>query len=125
MASIHSKDTKPEITLRDALIAKGFKFETNYGVDKIDIAFPYKKIAVFVDGCFWHGCLLHSHKITTNEAYWQTKLNRNMERDKEKTEKLKTEGWQVIRFWEHELSNIDSVIGRIQNLHKENHERSK
>lgn len=114
MSSIHSKDTKPEITLRDALSAKGLKFETNYGSEKIDIAFPTDKLAIFIDGCFWHGCPIHSHKIGTNEAYWQAKLQKNKERDKIKTAKLKSEGWIVLRFWEHELTDIDTVVSKIQ-----------
>ena len=114
MASIHSKDTRPELILRKALLAKGLNFEVNYCTYKIDIAFPDQKIAVFVDGCFWHGCPLHSHKISTNEAYWQPKLERNKERDKIKTAKLKAEGWVVMRFWEHELTDVDSVVTQIQ-----------
>ena len=118
MASIHSKDTKPELLLRDALLSKGLKFDTNYGKDKIDIAFPDQKVAVFVDGCFWHGCPLHSHKIGTNEAYWNPKLERNKERDKQKTETLKAQGWTVMRFWEHELTDLDAVVVQIQNALK-------
>jgi DNA mismatch endonuclease, patch repair protein len=114
MASIHSKDTKPELVLREALLAEGLNFQTNYGPCKIDIAFPDKKIAVFVDGCFWHGCPLHSHKIGTNEAYWRQKLERNKERDKSKTAKLQNEGWVVLRFWEHDMAKLDSVVQSIQ-----------
>lgn len=114
MAAIHSKDTKPELILRDALLAKGLNFENNYCAYKIDIAFPDQKIAVFVDGCFWHGCPTHSHKIGTNEAYWQPKLEKNRERDKIKTAKLKAEGWVVMRFWEHELTDAEQVVRQIQ-----------
>jgi DNA mismatch endonuclease (patch repair protein) len=113
MASIHSKDTKPEIILREALSAKGLKYETHYGPERIDVAFPSERIAVFVDGCFWHGCPIHSHKVGTNEAYWQPKLERNKERDRLKNEKLESQHWTVLRFWEHELPEIDSVIDRI------------
>ena len=114
MAAIHSKDTKPELILRDALSAKGLKFETNYGVDKIDIAFCDQKIAIFVDGCFWHGCPIHSHKITTNEAYWNPKLEMNRKRDEQKTEKLRAQGWVVMRFWEHELNDVETIVEKIQ-----------
>jgi len=113
MAAIHSKNTKPEIVLREALSAKGLQYETYWGPERIDIAFPFEMIAVFVDGCFWHGCPIHSHKIGTNEAYWQQKLEKNKERDKLKNEKLKSEGWRVLRFWEHELSDMDSVLNTI------------
>jgi DNA mismatch endonuclease (patch repair protein) len=114
MAAIHSKNTKPELILRNALYAKGIEFETYYSSEKIDIAFPIKKMAVFVDGCFWHGCPVHSHKIGTNETYWQPKLQKNIERDKRKTEKLKKQGWTVLRFWEHELIDKDKVVNKIQ-----------
>lgn len=114
MSAIHSKDTVPEVTLRKALWTKGFRFRIQYGKEKIDIAFPAKKVAVFVDGCFWHGCPVHSHKITTNEAYWKPKLEKNMKRDKLKTEKLKAQGWTVMRFWEHELTDLDTVVNKIQ-----------
>ena len=116
MSSIHSKDTKPELILRDALVIRNLNFKTYYGVEKIDMAFPEQKIAVFVDGCFWHGCPIHSHKITTNQIYWQTKLARNKERDKQKTEKLRNQGWVVMRFWEHELSDISTVVNKIQQM---------
>jgi DNA mismatch endonuclease (patch repair protein) len=114
MASIRSKNTKPEIILREALSAKGLRYETYFGPEKIDIAFPSERIAVFVDGCFWHGCPKHFHKVGTNEAYWQQKLEKNKERDKLKNEKLKSESWTVLRFWEHELLDIDPIVNRIQ-----------
>ena len=114
MSAIHSKNTVPELTLRKALWAKGFRFRIHYGKEKIDIAFPTKKLAIFVDGCFWHGCPIHSHKITTNEAYWLPKLEKNKERDKQKNEKLQAQGWTVMRFWEHELTDIDNVVNIIR-----------
>lgn len=82
MSAIRSKNTKPEISLRKALWAKDLRFRKHYGIEKIDIAFPSKKIAVFVDGCFWHGCPLHSHIPKSNQSYWKPKLTKNIERDK-------------------------------------------
>jgi DNA mismatch endonuclease, patch repair protein len=113
MSAIHSENTKPEIELRKALWAKGLRFRKYYGKEKIDIAFPKPKIAVFVDGCFWHGCPIHSHVPKSNKKYWIPKLKRNVERDISKNERLELEGWKVLRFWEHELSNINQVIGKI------------
>ena len=69
-----------------------------------------EKIAVFVDGCFWHGCPVHSHIPKSNIGYWAPKLKKNKERDKEKNERLLEQGWRVLRFWEHELDNLESVI---------------
>ncbi len=113
MSAIHSKDTVPEVTLRRALWAKGCRFRVQYGEEKIDIAFPRKRVAVFVDGCFWHSCPIHSRKVRTNENYWNPKLAKNKERDKRKTVKLETEGWLVLRFWEHDLKSLDSVVDHI------------
>jgi DNA mismatch endonuclease (patch repair protein) len=113
MSAIRSRNTMPEIILRKALFARGLRFRTDYGKERIDIAFPGKKIAVFVDGCFWHGCPIHSHTPKSNEAYWTLKLRRNMERDIMKNERLRETGWKVIRFWEHELSDINLVLERI------------
>jgi DNA mismatch endonuclease (patch repair protein) len=114
MASIRSKNTKPEIVFRNALSSKQLTFETNCGSEKIDIAFPSEKIAIFVDGCFWHGCPIHGHIPTTHPEYWAPKLRRNIERDKSQNERLRNKGWLVLRFWEHELGNIDKVLEETQ-----------
>lgn len=114
MASIRSVDTKPEINLRKALWARGLRFRIHYGKEKIDIAFPHKKLAIFIDGCFWHGCPIHAHMPKSHEEYWLPKLKKNIERDKSKNERLRNEGWRIMRFWEHELVNINEVVDKIQ-----------
>lgn len=114
MSSIRSKDTRPEMSLRSALWAKGLRFRKHYGAEKIDIAFPSKKLAVFVDGCFWHGCPVHSHLPKSHEEYWHVKLRRNIERDKRTNERLIVAGWKVVRFWEHELKSVEDAVGKIQ-----------
>ncbi len=114
MAAIHSKNTAPELTLRRALWKKGYRYRVNYGNEKIDVAFPLKKIAIFVDGCFWHSCPIHSHLPKSNQEYWIPKLERNRKRDKVNTEKLEKEGWKVIRFWEHEMDNLDKLIEQVK-----------
>ncbi len=114
MAAIRSENTKPEVALRKALWAKGLRFRVQYGEEKIDIAFPVKKLAIFVDGCFWHGCPVHSHMPKSNESYWYPKLKKNIVRAKAKDERLQNDGWTVLHFWEHELQDIDKVIGKIQ-----------
>jgi len=103
MSAIRSKHTAPEIAFRKALRRKGIAYKLHYGKAKIDIAIPSKKLAIFIDGCFWHGCPKHSHKPKTNRAYWLPKLRKNKQRDKAKTAKLKAAGWKVIRFWEHDV----------------------
>jgi DNA mismatch endonuclease (patch repair protein) len=113
MSAIHSKNTMPEVALRKALFARGLRFRIHYGNEKIDIAFPSKKTAIFVDGCFWHGCPLHSHIPKSNMDYWNPKLKKNIERDQEKNERLEKAGWEVLRFWEHELADIEVVVKKI------------
>lgn len=114
MSAIRSENTKPEIALRKALWAKGLRFRVYYGKEKIDIAFPSKKLAIFVDGCFWHGCPIHSHLPKSHKEYWHPKLKRNIERDKAKNRLLERDGWKVLRFWEHELKEMEQVIDKIQ-----------
>jgi DNA mismatch endonuclease (patch repair protein) len=114
MSAIRSENTKPEIALRKALWAKGLRFRKYYGKEKIDISFPSKRLAIFVDGCFWHGCPVHSNLPKTHKEYWYPKLKMNKERDKAKNKRLEAQGWKVLRFWEHELNDISVVLDTIR-----------
>jgi DNA mismatch endonuclease (patch repair protein) len=102
-----SRDTKPELALRRAAHALGLRYRVSVRpLPKVrrtaDMVFTKAKIAVFLDGCFWHGCPEHHTKSATNAAYWAEKVMRNRERDAE-TDRLFVEaGWAVIRVWEHE-----------------------
>ncbi|MGF9755075.1 very short patch repair endonuclease [Microvirga sp. 0TCS3.31] len=100
-------DTSPEVTLRRALHRDGLRFRVGFPVPgqprrSIDIAFPRIRVAVFVDGCFWHACPEHASWPTSNAAWWRQKLARNVERDRESDDFLERAGWHVIRVWEHE-----------------------
>ena len=112
MSAIKSTHTKPEVKLRKALFAAGLRYRLHYGKEKIDIAFPGKKVAVFVDGCFWHMCPKHGHLPKSNKSYWLPKLKKNVKRAKEKDKCLKKEGWKVLHFWEHEFDNLDRVVSK-------------
>ena len=108
MRSNRRVDTKPEVSLRSLLHQSGLRFRKDYPIrlptGKVahsDIAFTKRKIAVFVDGCFWHCCPDHGTVPKSNQAYWIPKLRQNIERDKSITEGLLSEGWRVIRIWEH------------------------
>ncbi len=114
MSAIRSENTKPEMLLRKALWARNLRFRVYYGKEKIDIAFPSKKVAIFVDGCFWHGCPFHSHIPKSNKEYWLPKLKKNIERDQNKNQRLEAEGWKVLRFWEHEIQDKIKIIEKIQ-----------
>jgi DNA mismatch endonuclease (patch repair protein) len=106
MARIKLRGTGPEMLLRRALWATGLRYRLKLKVPlpgKSDIIFPGPKLAVFVDGCFWHGCPLHGHLPKTREGYWEPKLARIRKRDTEANAKLQTMGWRVLRFWEHQV----------------------
>ncbi|WEH33580.1 very short patch repair endonuclease [Streptomyces sp. AM 4-1-1] len=101
------RDTAPEVAVRKLLHAGGRRYRLNVRVPDmprrtIDIAFPRAKVAVFLDGCFWHGCPQHATRPKANAEWWREKLDRNMARDVETTEHLAAAGWTVLRFWEHE-----------------------
>jgi len=116
MKGNRSVNTVPEILLRKELFRIGFRYRVHYSLPgKPDIVFPSKKIAVFIDGCFWHMCPKCSLMPKTNTGYWTAKLNRNVQRMKEVNTALKNDGWKVIRVWEHEIkSNLASTLDRIQ-----------
>lgn len=82
---------------------------------KPDFVFRKSRVAVFVDGCFWHGCPEHCKMPSTNPEFWKRKLAANRERDAEVTEKLQDVGWQVLRIWEHELkaANEDALLAKV------------
>ena len=110
MSRIRATDTKPEVLLRKALWKKGLRYRKNYKAlpGKPDIVLPRQKIVIFVDGDFWHA---RGHQdnpgeqITSNQDYWQKKLARNVERDKEVNDELTEAGWLVLRFWESDIKN--------------------
>jgi DNA mismatch endonuclease, patch repair protein len=102
-------DTKPEMALRRALHRQGYRFRKDYRLDlaegrrvRPDIAFTARRVAVFVDGCFWHACPEHGTKPANNVWYWEPKLRRNVERDRAADAALAAAGWDVVRVWEHE-----------------------
>ncbi|MFD7444627.1 very short patch repair endonuclease [Streptomyces sp. NPDC059909] len=102
-----NRNTTPEMAVRKLLYAAGLRYRLHVRVPdmprrSIDIAFPGPKVAVFLDGCFWHGCPLHATHPKANAVWWREKLDRNMARDRETNEQLAKAGWTVLRFWEHE-----------------------
>ncbi len=87
-----------------------------------DIAFTRAKVAVFVDGCYWHGCPEHGRRVGgANASYWGPKIARNRERDEEQTERLERAGWTVVRIWEHEdpslaAQRVSEIVRQSSNL---------
>jgi DNA mismatch endonuclease (patch repair protein) len=100
-------DTTPERAIRSLLHARGYRYRKDFTIRagevrvRADIVFTRQRLAVFVDGCFWHRCPEHGNRPRKNTAYWGEKLARNVARDKRVTDALAADGWRVIRIWEH------------------------
>ncbi|MEH0818540.1 MULTISPECIES: very short patch repair endonuclease [unclassified Micromonospora] len=117
------KDTEPELAIRRALHRAGVRYRIGVPVTglrrrTIDIAFTGIKLAVFVDGCFWHGCPQHATWPRANAAWWEAKILKNRERDRETTRQLEDQGWTVIRIWEHEPAEdaADRILGVVRGM---------
>lgn len=110
MAAIRRRDTTPEKLVRSLLHAEGMRFRVDHPVRvgdarpiRPDIVFTRRKLTVFIDGCYWHGCPKHGVRHGgANASYWGPKIARNQERDAENTRRLESAGWTVLRFWEHD-----------------------
>ncbi|MEU6715015.1 very short patch repair endonuclease [Nonomuraea sp. NPDC046802] len=107
MQANRSRDTKPEVALRRAAHALGLRYRVCARPlpdlrRTADMVFPSEKVAVFVDGCFWHGCPEHRTVPAANSSYWANKVQRNMARDAETDRLLREAGWVPVRFWEHD-----------------------
>lgn len=107
MAGQRRRDTQPELALRRGLWARGLRYRVDYRVlpelrRRADLAFVGPRVAVFVDGCFWHRCPDHGTTPRANRAWWVAKLDKNVERDRDTDARLRAEDWVVVRVWEHE-----------------------
>lgn len=118
MSRNRAKDTSPEVALRRALWAagiRGYRLHTRAVPGRPDIAFGRAKLAIFVHGCFWHGCPKHSHVPKSNAKFWEEKFARNRARDTRKEAELRAAGWKVMTFWEHDVTTrLSQVVARIQ-----------
>lgn len=119
MSKIRGKNTKPELILRKALYSKGYRYRIHHKINgcisRPDIVFIRKKIAIFVDGEFWHGKDWEKQKKKLDKQFWIDKIERNMERDKEADTFLKKDGWIVLRFWSKDIEkDLDDVLSRIE-----------
>jgi DNA mismatch endonuclease (patch repair protein) len=117
MQANRARDTRPEIVLRSELNRFGLRFRKHYRPVRgirggVDIAFTRWKLAVFVDGCFWHGCPDHGSIPVTNAEWWGYKLQATRSRDKRNDDVLLANGWRVLHAWEHEP--VAEVIARVQ-----------
>lgn len=113
MSSLRTTGTGPELALRRELHRRGLRYRVNVPdlPGRPDIALTRARIAVFVDGCFWHGCPDHAVAPRANAAWWRSKLDANVTRDRRTDERLQELGWSVIRAWEHERpSDVADVV---------------
>lgn len=107
MQSNRSRDTSPELAVRRLLHAAGLRYRVDIAPvpglrRRADIVFSRQRVAVFIDGCFWHGCREHGPiRFGTNAEYWLTKIEQNRARDVDTTAKFEANGWRVLRFWSH------------------------
>jgi DNA mismatch endonuclease (patch repair protein) len=122
MRSNRGRDTRPELAVRRLLHSNGYRYR--YRVDysplggrrRADIVFTRQRVAIFIDGCFWHSCPIHGTQPRQNSTYWGPKLRRNVERDRETDDALRRARWTVLRFWEHEPPDAvaASIIGTLR-----------
>jgi len=110
MRANRRRDTGPELALRRELHRRGLRFRVDHGAVetircRVDIAFTRARVAVFVDGCFWHQCPAHSNLPRANRDWWAQKLASNVARDRRNDLELEAAGWRVLRVWEHEPAN--------------------
>ncbi|MGN8026220.1 very short patch repair endonuclease [Microbacterium sp. 22242] len=118
MLANRRRDTSPELAVRQRIHAAGLRYRVDFppigGRRRADIVFTKRKVAVFIDGCFWHGCPIHATFPKRNSEYWLPKLQRNIERDRDTDAQLQDAGWIVLRFWEHEAP--DAVAQQIEHV---------
>lgn len=122
MSHQRTRDTEPEMLLRRELHRRGLRYRVDAALPglprrRADVLFTRARVAVFVDGCFWHGCPEHNTAPTSNGAWWADKLARNIERDRETDAHLRSLGWTVLRVWEHEdithvATDIEEIVRR-------------
>lgn len=118
MSRIRRRDTNPELAVRSALHSRGFRFRVDYPIRvpghrpiRPDIVFTRPKVAIFIDGCFWHKCPEHGTTPKSSGGYWNAKLAGNVERDRRHNAMLEAQGWSVVRAWEHEPAG--DVVDRV------------
>jgi DNA mismatch endonuclease (patch repair protein) len=119
MSASKRRDTAPEMALRRELHARGLRYRVAYPVPgqrrrTIDVAFTRVKVAVFVDGCYWHGCPQHGTRPRSNADWWSAKFAANQSRDRDTDRLLRELGWTVVRVWEHEYS--DAAADRVEKV---------
>jgi DNA mismatch endonuclease (patch repair protein) len=119
MQATRGRDTEPEMALRRELHRRGLRYRVDAPIlpglrRRADLVFTKPRVAVFVDGCFWHGCPEHGTKSRSNAAFWSAKISANIARDADTNRRLAASGWVVVRIWAHEASQV--AADRIESL---------
>ncbi|TCM39652.1 T/G mismatch-specific endonuclease [Kribbella sp. VKM Ac-2568] len=124
MQANRGRDTSPELAIRSLLHARGLRYRVNAPLEfdrrrRADITFPRLQLAIFIDGCYWHGCVEHFQTPKTNMAFWLQKIGANQTRDRHTDGMLRAAGWTVLRFWEHEkpelvADQIAETVGQLR-----------
>jgi DNA mismatch endonuclease (patch repair protein) len=121
MTNQRRRDTKPEMAIRRLVHARGMRYRVDAALPRMrrraDLLFTASRVAVFIDGCFWHGCPEHGTKPKNNDAWWAAKIAANTERDRDTDQRLTANGWSVLRFWEHEAPEAaaDRIAETVRN----------
>ncbi|MFH0870086.1 MAG: very short patch repair endonuclease [archaeon] len=117
MSRIRSKWTGQEVILHNYLKGNRIRHQMHPAlIGNPDILLSRSKTVIFIDGCFWHKCKQHYRAPSSNKKYWTAKIERNVARDRENTVFLKKKGFNVLRFWEHELKNVNAIVALIKNI---------
>jgi DNA mismatch endonuclease (patch repair protein) len=125
MRANRGRDTGPEVVLRSALHARGLRFRKDLRLDlgdrrraRPDIVFSRLRLAIFVDGCFWHGCTEHRSLPVSNAAFWKQKIEATARRDEQQAAWLRAAGWSVVRVWEHDVPEraLQAILDRVDEL---------
>ena len=123
MSRQRRRDTQPELLVRRILHSRGVRYRVNSAPvpglrTKADLVWKGLRLAVFIDGCFWHGCPEHATRPKANEAWWAEKLDTNVQRDRRTDRELTSRGWTVLRFWEHEQPETaaDAICAALSEL---------
>jgi len=119
MQATRRRDTAPEMALRRELYRRGLRYRVDVPVlpglrRRADLVFSRQRVAVFVDGCFWHGCPQHGTQSRSNPDFWRNKISANMARDADTTRRLADSGWTVVRVWAHE--SPQTAAGQIEDI---------
>ena len=110
MSQIRGTKTKPELIVKRNIDGRKLRYQPKGIPERPDFANKTKKVAVFIDGCFWHKCPRCYKPPKSNKKYWKAKIERNTKRDRHVNRKMKKDGWTVIRFWEHQVKENKSYV---------------